>query len=85
MAALLATRLFALTHFPSQLFGSAAAGALSVPALRRIAAHLWNAPLTPQVHVGGAIFVASVIVAYLGYHIESNDIPIMRVPRAECA
>jgi hypothetical protein len=84
-AALLATRLFALTHFPSQLAGSAAMGALSVFGGRRLAAHLFKMPLAPQVHVGGAIFVASAVVAYVGYHIETNDAPIMRVPHAECA
>jgi hypothetical protein len=84
-AALLATRVYALTHFPHQLALSVALGGFSVPAGRAVARYFFKTRLHPQVHALGAVAVVFLVVGFVAYHVESNAVPFMRIPRSECA
>ena len=83
--ALLALRLYALTHFPHQLALSAALGAASVPGCRRLGRYLFPLPVAVEVHFIGAFMIACLFIGYIAYHAESNDVPFMRIPRETCA
>jgi len=81
---LVTLRLYGLTHFPHQLVLSAALGAGSVPGCRRLGRYFFPLPVSIEVHLLGAFFVACIFIGYVAYHAESNDVPIMRVPRDTC-
>jgi hypothetical protein len=83
--ALLALRVYALTHFPHQLALSVLLGGFSVPAGRAVARFFFKAKLHPQMHGLGAVAVVFIAAGFIAYHAESNAVPFMRIPRAECA
>ena len=84
-ATLLLLRLYALTHFPHQLVLSAAMGAGSVPACRRLGRYLFQLPVPVDVHLLGAFVFGSLFLGYICYYAETNEVPFARIPQAECA
>jgi hypothetical protein len=84
LAALLALRLYALTHFPHQLLLSAAIGAASVPGCRRLSRYLFALPVAQELHIAGAFFIGCLFLGYICYYAETNEVPFARIPRAEC-
>jgi hypothetical protein len=77
-------RFYALTHFPHQIIVSGLLGAFSVPAGRAVARYFFKTRIHPHTHALGAIAVGSMIIGYIAYYAESNELPFMRIPRAEC-
>ena len=77
--------MYALTHFPHQLALSVLLGGFSVPAGRAVARFFFKAKLPPQMHGLGAVAVVFIAAGFIAYHAESNAVPFMRIPRAECA
>jgi hypothetical protein len=76
-------RLYALTHFPHQLLGSVALGALTVPLLRAFGRSVFPKGIHPQNHVLAGVFVGMIFIGYIAYKAETNDAPILRIPKSE--
>jgi hypothetical protein len=78
-------RLYGLTHFPHQLLASALLGGLSVPALFRLGLTLFPRGLHAQTNLLLGVAVAFIFIGYVAYKAETNEAPIARVPKEECA
>ena len=85
LAALVALRLYALSHFPHQLLLSAAIGAASVSGCRKLGRYMFALPVPQEVHLLGAFAVACLFLGYICYYAETNEVPFGRISQAECA
>lgn len=84
VSVLVVLRLYALTHFPSQLLASVALGAAVVPALQAGAAATWPRGVPGDVHLLGGVALGSAFLAYAAYRAEENGAPFLRVRKREC-
>jgi len=77
-------RLYALTHFPSQLAMSVLLGAATVPALQTLATMLWPRGVPADVHIIGGVALGFAFLSFMAYRAEENGAPFLRIRKCDC-